>query len=175
MSSNKRRVFEELIDEVRRSQSATDRFDQAVADALGLGRTDMRCLDVLERQGAVAAGQLARQTGLTSGAMTAAVDRLEASGYVRRVRDEHDRRRVLIELTDRAQDVGGFYAGHASVASELYDNYTTEELQMLLRFVRRGREFNEERAAEVEAENAARASARDAARGGRRRSGQRGG
>ena len=51
MSRDKRQVFDELIDEVRRSQTATDRFDQAVADALGLNRTDMRCLDVLEREG----------------------------------------------------------------------------------------------------------------------------
>jgi DNA-binding MarR family transcriptional regulator len=105
--------------------------------------------------------------------MTAALDRLEASGYIRRVRDEHDRRRVLIELTDRAQNVGGFYAGHAAIASELYDNYTTDELLMLLRFVRRGREFNEERAAEVEADNAARPSLAGGGRGARRRRGPR--
>ena len=52
MSSQKRKVFDELIDEVRRSQAATDRFDQAVADALGLNRTDMRCLDYLSARGA---------------------------------------------------------------------------------------------------------------------------
>ncbi len=51
MSREKRELFGELIDEVRRSQTATARFDQAVADALGLNRTDMRCLDALEREG----------------------------------------------------------------------------------------------------------------------------
>jgi len=51
VSSNKRLIFAELVNEVRRSQSATDRFDQAVADSLGLNRTDMRCLDALEREG----------------------------------------------------------------------------------------------------------------------------
>ena len=49
MSRHKRELFEELIEEVRRSQTATQRFDQAVAEALGMDRTDMRCLDVLER------------------------------------------------------------------------------------------------------------------------------
>jgi DNA-binding MarR family transcriptional regulator len=80
-----RKIFDELLDEVRRSQNATDRFDQAVADALGLNRTDMRCLDVLHREGAVTAGRLAEMTGLTTGAMTVALDRLERSGYARRV------------------------------------------------------------------------------------------
>src|SRR3979490_3402685 len=99
MSSRKRKVFEELIYEVRRSQAATDRFDQAVADAIGLNRTDMRCLDVLSREGPVTAGRLAEATGLTSGAMTTALDRLERAGYARRTRDATDRRRVLVEAT----------------------------------------------------------------------------
>ena len=51
MSNRKRQLFEELTLEVRASQSATDRFDQAVADALGLNRTDMRCLDIIDRRG----------------------------------------------------------------------------------------------------------------------------
>lgn len=154
MSSHKRQVFTELIDEVRRSQSATDRFDQAVADALGLGRTDMRCLDALEREGPMSAGALAAQTGLTSGAMTAALDRLERVGYATRVRDTADRRRVLVQLTQAAaRDANSFYAQHAQGAERLYDEYTAEQLELLLAFVRRGREFNELRAAEVEREN----------------------
>jgi DNA-binding MarR family transcriptional regulator len=153
MSSNpKREVFEELIREVRRSQTATDRFDQAVADALGLNRTDMRCLDVLEREGAVTAGRLAEATGLTSGAMTTALDRLERAGYAERVRDVEDRRRVLVRVTPAAQaEAGSYYTQHEALSEELYRNYTTEQMQMLLAFVRRGREFNERRAGEVEA------------------------
>ena len=88
----KREIFDELIEEVRRSQNATDRFDSAVAEALGLNRTDMRCLDVIQREGAVTAGHLAEATGLTTGAMTVALDRLERAGYARRVRDSRDRR-----------------------------------------------------------------------------------
>ncbi|MGO9750213.1 MAG: MarR family winged helix-turn-helix transcriptional regulator, partial [Solirubrobacteraceae bacterium] len=74
MSRDKRQAFAELIDEVRRSQSATARFDQAVADALGLNRTDMRCIDVLHRAGPITAGRLAEETGLSAGAMTTALD-----------------------------------------------------------------------------------------------------
>jgi DNA-binding MarR family transcriptional regulator len=150
-------VFEELIDEIRRSQNATDRFDQAVADALGLNRTDMRCLDVLQREGPVSAGRLAEATGLTSGAMTAALDRLERAGYASRLRDESDRRRVLVELTPQIlTDAEGFYSEHIAQSERLYQRYTEAQLELLLEFVREGREFNEREAARVKQDNRAR-------------------
>jgi DNA-binding MarR family transcriptional regulator len=154
VSSYKRRVFEELIDEVRRSQSATARFDQAVADALQLNRTDMRCLDVLEQEGPVTAGRLAQATGLTSGAMTTALDRLERAGYARRVRDASDRRRVLVEITPHAaHEAGRFYSEHEALSERLYRRYSEKQLELLLQFVREGREFNERHAERVEQEN----------------------
>jgi DNA-binding MarR family transcriptional regulator len=151
VSNRKRKLFDELLDEVRRSQNATDRFDQAVADALGLNRTDMRCLDVVDREGPVPAGRLAAATGLTTAAITAAIDRLERAGYARRVRDPDDRRRVLVELTPAARNAAGsFYEPHAALAESLYDRYTQEEIELLLEFVRFSREFNEGQAAVVE-------------------------
>src|SRR3984957_13831233 len=131
MSSDKRQVFDELITEVRRSQNATDRFDQAVADALGLNRTDMRCLDIIEREGPVPAGRLAEETGLTSGAITTVLDRIERAGYARRVSDASDRRRVLVELTPKAQaDTMRFYGPHMALSVRLYEEYTQEQLEL---------------------------------------------
>jgi DNA-binding MarR family transcriptional regulator len=159
MSRHKREVFEELVAEVRASQSATERFDQAVADALGINRTDMRTLDLLQQSGVVNAGKLAERTGLTTGAMTTALDRLERAGYARRVRDSADRRRVLVETTERAsKDAQRFYGEHAQSSERLYDRYTQDDLELLLGFVREGRVFNEEHAARVERENRARNS-----------------
>jgi DNA-binding MarR family transcriptional regulator len=159
MSNDKRQVFEELIDEVRRSQSATHRFDQAVADALGLNRTDMRCMDVIEREGSVPAGRLAEVTGLTSGAITTALDRLERAGYTRRVSDPSDRRRVIVELTDSAHDIAKtYYASHAALSERLYQRYTRPQLELLLEFVREGRQFNDQQAALVEEQNRAKRS-----------------
>ena len=152
--SQKRQVFDELISEIRQSQSATDRFDSAVADALGLNRTDMRCIDAIERTGALTAGQLADVTGLTSGAMTTALDRLERAGFVQRVRDSKDRRRVLVTVTVKAHAIAGqFYAEHLEMSERLFQEHTTEELELVLGVTRRGRRFNEGRAAEVEAQN----------------------
>jgi DNA-binding MarR family transcriptional regulator len=152
MSSKKRQLFERLIYEVRASQSATDRFDQAVADTLGLNRTDMRCVDILDREGRLTAGQLAAQTGLTSGAITTVIDRLEKAGHARRVRDTGDRRRVYVELTEAArQNAGTFYSEHAQLAETLYKRYSEEQIALLLEFVQGSREFNERKAAELEA------------------------
>jgi DNA-binding MarR family transcriptional regulator len=154
MPSQKRRLLDELIDEVRMSQNATDRFDDAVADAIGMNRTDMRCTDVLDREGPVSAGRLAEVTGLTSGAITTAIDRLERGGIARRLADPADRRRVLVELTPQAREQGNsFYAGHAELGERLYRRYSAEQLLLLLEFVREGREFNERAAAELEREN----------------------
>ena len=152
MSSRKRQLFERLLFEVRAAQSATDRFDQAVADTIGLNRTDMRCLDILDREGRLTAGQLAAHTGLTSGAITTAIDRLERAGHARRVRDTDDRRRVYVELTGAAREnAGRFYAEHAQVAESLYKRYSEEQIELLLEFVRGSRELNERKAAELEA------------------------
>jgi DNA-binding MarR family transcriptional regulator len=150
VSRRKRDVFEQLLNEVRGSQNATARFDQAVADAAGLNRTDMRIIDVLDREGAVTAGRLADVTGLSSGAMTTALDRLERSGHARRVRDAGDRRRVLVELTETAQATNDFYSEHAAYAERLYQRHSLEQLELLLSFFRESREFNERRAAELE-------------------------
>ena len=142
------------MDEVRRSQSATDRYDQAVADALGLNRTDMRCLDVLERMGQATAGRLAEQTGITSGAMTTVLDRLDRAGYAQRVRDPGDRRRVLVELTAQAQGIAArFFSAHMARAERVFARYNTAQLELLLEFVRAGREFNELQAAQLEGRN----------------------
>jgi DNA-binding MarR family transcriptional regulator len=149
--SRKREVYEELLREVRGSQTATARFDQAVAEAAGLNLTDMGIIDALDRDGPVPAGRLAAVTGLSSGAMTTALDRLERAGYARRVRDAGDRRRVLVEVTERIQTLHQFYAEHAKYAERLYERHSQEQLELLLAMFRESREFNERRAAELEA------------------------
>jgi DNA-binding MarR family transcriptional regulator len=153
MSRDKRTIFDKLVYEIRRSQEATARYDDAVGAAVGLGRTDMRCLDVLQREGPASAGRLAEATGLTSGAMTAAIDRLERAGLARRVPDASDRRRVLVQLGPAAQGaMARFYGAHVEESERIYRRYSTEQLELLLGFVRGSREFNERHAAALEAE-----------------------
>jgi DNA-binding MarR family transcriptional regulator len=152
VASRKRQIFDELMYEVRRSQNATDRFDQAVADTIGINRTDLRCLDVIQREYPVPAGRLADQTGLTTGAITTVLDRLERAGYARRVRDPNDRRRVLVEPTlDGIEGAGDLYGEHLALAERAYRRYNEKELELLLEWVREGRELNEREAAKLEA------------------------
>ncbi len=92
---------EELVqainDKLRETSTETIMFHQAVADTLGLHITDHKCLDLIHRFGAMPAGRLAELTGLTTGAVTGIIDRLEKAGYVRRASDPKDRRRTIIE------------------------------------------------------------------------------
>ena len=74
-------------------------FHQVVADVLGLHITDHKGLDIIHRFGAMPAGRLAELTGLTTGAVTGIIDRLEEAGYLRRTNDPQDRRRTIVEPT----------------------------------------------------------------------------
>ncbi len=138
-----------LADEVRAAQAATDQLDEAACRALGVNRTDGRCLDVIDREGPVPAGRLAEASGLTTAAVTAVIDRLAKRGYVRRLDDPNDRRRVLVELTPLARERAGIIWGPLATFHETLSSLTMEQLELLSEFHRRGREYNEQRAAEV--------------------------
>ena len=141
--------MEELAFEVRAAQSAVDEMDEAAAKALGINRTDGRCLDIIDREGPLTAGKLAQLSGLTTAAVTAVLDRLERAGYARRTRDPSDRRRVLVELTPLMYErIGAIWGPFANFRREL-GKYTVEELELLRDFHRRAREVNQELAAAV--------------------------
>src|SRR5438270_7312402 len=89
-------LLQELEEAMRRSSAQGVLFGQTVADVAGISGSDLECLDFLNLEGRVTAGRLAEVTGLTTGAITGVVDRLEKAGLVRRERDESDRRKVFI-------------------------------------------------------------------------------
>jgi DNA-binding MarR family transcriptional regulator len=88
-----------IIDKYREMSTETIIFHQGVADVLGVHISDHKCLDLIYRFGAMPAGRLGELTGLTTGAVTGMIDRLEEAGYVRRTNDPKDRRRTIVELT----------------------------------------------------------------------------
>ena len=89
-------LLQELEEAMRRSSAQGVLFGQTVANVAGISGSDLECLDFLNLEGRVTAGRLAEVTGLTTGAITGVVDRLEKAGLVRRERDEADRRKVFI-------------------------------------------------------------------------------
>ena len=125
-----------VLEALRGLSAASDLLDAAVAQRLNISRTDLRCLDYLARSGPVPASQLADAVGLTRGALTIAVDRLVQSGYVRRLADAEDRRRVLIQLTRKADRVSALFADLASATDRVVDSYAVEDLDLLTTFLR---------------------------------------
>ncbi len=90
-------VIQAIIQKRREMSTETIMFHQNVADVLGLHITDHKCLDLIQQYGAMPAGRIAELTGLTTGAVTGIIDRLEKAGYVRRANDPKDRRRTIVE------------------------------------------------------------------------------
>jgi len=96
-------LIAQLRSEITGYFGAASDFDERVAKKFKLSRTDMRCLDILGRRGPMTAGQLSDESGLSTGAVTFLLDRLELAGMVKRRRDTDDRRRVWVELVPAAQ------------------------------------------------------------------------
>ncbi len=125
--------------------SAVDVVNQIIAERMGVNRTDHRVLEILNRKGAMTAGDLAKASHLTTGAVTAVLDRLEEVGYVRRVRDTEDRRRVLIERTiDSTRTAMRYYQPFMSATFDSMTKYSAEELEVVRDFMRGAAELSEE-------------------------------
>src|SRR4051794_41979814 len=89
----KSEAIEELIREFRVSGNLDDAFDNLAEQRLGVNETDLHCLNIIENAGGVTAGELAAESGLTTGAVTGVIDRLEKKGFARRVSGPPDRPR----------------------------------------------------------------------------------
>jgi DNA-binding MarR family transcriptional regulator len=146
---NERQALLTRIGELsRQSQSTTDLFDERVSEFLGINRTDGRCLDIVGRHGKVSAGALAIEAGLTTGAVTAVIDRLEQAGYVQRVRDPLDRRKVWVEPTGHTKQlVDTIFGVYDLIGPIMMGHFTAEQLEGILAFLRIGSRINEELAA----------------------------
>jgi DNA-binding MarR family transcriptional regulator len=149
MSSDRRSKTEligELISEFRAAGNQDSAFDNLAAERLGLNGTDLHCINIIENSGGLTAGELAAQAGLTSGAVTGVIDRLERAGYARRVPDPTDRRRVKLEVTPkfyaRADRIWGPVA--KDWATRLGGRFTADELERLIEFLRTTNELSRE-------------------------------
>jgi DNA-binding MarR family transcriptional regulator len=135
---SKRDLVDQLIREFRVSGNLDNAFDNVAAQRLGINETDLHCLNIIENSGGVTAGELAAQAGLTNGAITGVLDRLERAGFARRVADPADRRRVRVEVTDafykHAERIWGPTA--ADWQSTLGERFTAEELERIAGFLR---------------------------------------
>jgi DNA-binding MarR family transcriptional regulator len=147
---------EALLGDVARAiaqlQSATDLVDEAAAAYLGIHRTDLRCLGLLFAHGPLTAGRLGGAAQLSPGATTAAIDRLEAVGWVRRLRSGDDRRSVLVEMTPAAREgIEAIYGPVGRAGMERLARYTDDELRFLRDFLTDGYRLQVEQSARIRA------------------------
>ena len=135
---SKRKLLDELIREFRVSGNQDNAFDRLAAERLGVNDTDLHCLNIIENSGGLSAGELAAQAGLTNGAVTGVLDRLERAGFATRAADPADRRRVNVAVTpafyEHAERIWGPVA--ADWHSTLGARFTAEELERIAEFLR---------------------------------------
>ena len=135
---NHSQLLDSLEEQSRELSTRTVIFHHLIGERLGLNPTDHKCLDVIIKSGTpMTASQLAEETGLSTGAITGVVDRLEKTGYVRRKRDQKDRRLVFINpLIDKAiVKLSPIFEPIKQASRSLYSKYSDEELAIILDFV----------------------------------------
>lgn len=127
-------------------------FHHAAAEHLGLSAPDSRVLSYLQEAGAVPAGRLAAVTGLTTGAVTGMIDRLERAGAVRRETDPHDRRKVIVVPlagTPGRAKAERVFAPLGKAFAALAARYSDAQLATVLDFVSRASEMMREQTARL--------------------------
>lgn len=134
----------------REASHAGARLDSTIGALLSVNDTDLRCLDLLNLRGGMSAGALAEELGLTTGAVTTVLDRLEKSGYAARTRSEQDRRTVLITLTpDAAPKVAALFAAMQKEMDRAFADYSDTEIHFLISFFGRMQEAASRSAAKL--------------------------
>lgn len=131
----------QMLGELMKSEKDLSRvsllFRSVIASRFGLNVTDAECVDYLMDMGPIPAGKLAEITGLTHGAITNVIDRLEKAGFVTRQSDPNDRRKVIVAIVqDKVDAVAEVYRPTVMKIWEMYSRYSNEELAFLLGFYR---------------------------------------
>src|ERR687885_1214204 len=135
---NHSQLLDSLEEQSRELSTRTVILHHLIGERLGLNPTDHKCLDVVIRtRTPMTASQLAEETGLSTGAITGVVDRLEKAGYVKRKRDLNDRRLVFINprLEKAMVKLSPIFDPIKQASKNLYSKYNDQELAIILDFV----------------------------------------
>ncbi|GHO89262.1 MarR family winged helix-turn-helix transcriptional regulator [Dictyobacter formicarum] len=144
--SKREHLIEVVLQASRENSTTAVFFHASMADRMGLGATEEKTLSLLDRFGPLTAGEIASQTGLTTPSVTSLLDRLESKGMARRVRDPHDRRRVIVEPDpERMAELNQMFYSVQATFQDLLTVYSDEQLEtiadFLTRSVQRSQEF----------------------------------
>ena len=150
----------ELLEELRAQlaaqaqahQAAVDAVDAAAAARLGVNRTDLRCLEILLGRESTTPSQLATELGLTTGSVTAMLDRLERLGYLTRAPGSGDRRKTQVRITDAAARLAWeIYGPIAEEGAAEVATYTAAELATILDYLRRSQALQDRHRRRIDA------------------------
>ncbi len=127
----------ELMDSVRKLTRSTLILQHVIAGKIGLHVTDAECIDFLKEMGASTAGELAKATRLTTGAITNVIDRLEKAGFVKRKPDMSDRRKVIVTILPKKNTrAKTYYGALAGDVQTLFAKYSAQQLKFLITHTR---------------------------------------
>jgi DNA-binding MarR family transcriptional regulator len=141
--SRKAELVRDIVVAIQDEQTQQTFLSNAIADRLGLTSSELEVMGTLVSRGPLSAGDLAKRTGLTSGAVTRLIDRLVERGSVRRRDDPADRRRVLVEITPGAlRGCEPFYGPIEREGMALLDGLTEKELETVLKYLQVSYEFS---------------------------------
>jgi DNA-binding MarR family transcriptional regulator len=150
-AASRAETLERLARVGREHSDATVLFHATIAALMNLHPTDYKVLGILERVGPMSAGEIARASGLATASVTDLIDRLEEKGFARRVRDDRDRRRVVVEpVGDRAAAAAKLFASTRRSLAQLFERYTERELAVIADFLARNAERLRKETATVE-------------------------
>lgn len=138
MSTSQRdQLIQQLNIQVRLVSANSVMFSQAIAEIVGIHPSDNECLDFLMMNGPATAGQLAQLTGLTTGAITAMLDRLEKAGFVKREQHPDDRRKVIVvPNTEKIMaEIMPYARPMATALEKTCTDFSSEELETVLKFI----------------------------------------
>ncbi|MFW6097174.1 MAG: MarR family transcriptional regulator [Chloroflexota bacterium] len=134
----------------REHSTAAVMFHSALAERFGLSATDWKCAEIVHRMGPMTAGQLAELSGLTTGAITGVIDRLEKQEIVRRGKDPNDRRRVIIHpLGKREEEAMELFAPFQESLAKLYARFDDEELALIFEYLKQETELLQQEASRM--------------------------
>lgn len=133
--TTKAQLTDDLINALQESTNEIIFLNNALAASLGLNTTDFRCVNLLMRYGPVPAGKLAELTGLSTGAITSVVDRLEKAGYVKRLNNTKDRRTKIIKLVENKQ-LAKMQSNFFQNRVDLMESYSNQELEVIIHFTK---------------------------------------
>ena len=159
--TRRRELLNRLWDLGRITSTQTVFLHQAIAQSVGLNATDTKCIDLIlsHPDGSMTAGSLSGMTGLTTGAITHILDRLEKRQFIQRVRDTRDRRKVLIRVCpDSLEPLIPKYEGIGKAYMSLAERYGDKELQLICDYLERASEVSKRELTNLIAANGSRPS-----------------